>query len=153
MTDDTEQEGPENASADSPAESPPEDAEEAVAEMDGEEGGNDLLAEWEAMAEEGEDAGGGEAAATGATDSPEGSADEPAINQVDLETYAILGTSTMPVSQLLRMGRGAVVELNTTIGDQIELRINDLPIAMGEVVVVEDRIAVEVTDILKRTGK
>ena len=51
------------------------------------------------------------------------------------------------------MGRGAVVELNTTIGDQIELRINDLPIAMGEVVVVEDRIAVEVTDILKRAGK
>ena len=91
--------------------------------------------------------------APGGDASPDSSADEPAINQVDLEAYAILGTSTMPVSQLLRMGRGAVVELDTTIGDQIELRINDLPIAMGEVVVVEDRIAVEVTDILKRTGK
>ena len=145
MTDETEQEAPENATEDSPG--------EAVAETDGEEGGNDLLAEWEAMAEEGDDAGGGEAAVSGGGESPDGSADEPAINQVDLETYAILGTSTMPVSQLLRMGRGAVVELNTTIGDQIELRINDLPIAMGEVVVVEDRIAVEVTDILKRTGK
>ena len=143
MTDETEQEPPEDASE----EAPPENAEDAAAE--GEEGGNDLLAEWEAMAEEGVD---GEAAVAGGDDSSEGPAIEPAINQVDLDTYAILGTSTMPVSQLLRMGRGAVVELNTTIGDQIELRINDMPIAMGEVVVVEDRIAVEVTDILKRTG-
>ena len=149
MTDETEQEAPENASEDSPAES----SDEAVAETDGEEGGNDLLAEWEAMAEEGGDTGGGEAEVPAGGASPAEPADEPAINQVDLETYAILGTSTMPVSQLLRMGRGAVVELNTTIGDQIELRINDMPIAMGEVVVVEDRIAVEVTDILKRTGK
>ena len=151
MTDDTDQEAPENASEDSPAESAPGNSEEAVAETDGEEDGNDLPVEGEAMAEEG--AGGGEAASPDGGEAPEGLADEPAINQVDLETYAILGTSTMPVSQLLRMGRGAVVELNTTIGDQIELRINDLPIAMGEVVVVEDRIAVEVTDILKRAGK
>ncbi len=149
MTDETDQDAPEDAPEDRPAENP----EEAVAPTDDEDSGNDMLAEWETMAEEGADAGGGETAAPVGKASPAGSADEPAINQVDLETYAILGTATMPVSQLLRMGRGAVVELDTTIGDQIELRINDLPIAMGEVVVVEDRIAVEVTDILKRTGK
>ena len=77
----------------------------------------------------------------------------PAIQQVEVDAYAILGTATMPVSQLLRMGRGAVVELTTTIGDQIELRINNQAVAKGEVVVVEDRIAVEITEIMKRGGK
>jgi flagellar motor switch protein FliN/FliY len=56
----------------------------------------------------------------------------------------------MPVSQLLRMGRGAVVELDTGLGDEIEMRINDQLVAKGEVVVVEDRIAIEITEIVKR---
>jgi flagellar motor switch protein FliN/FliY len=74
----------------------------------------------------------------------------PAIHEVSLEAYAILGTASMPVSQLLRMGRGAVVELDTGLGDEIEMRINDQLVAKGEVVVVEDRIAIEITEIVKR---
>jgi flagellar motor switch protein FliN/FliY len=74
----------------------------------------------------------------------------PAIHEVSLEAYAILGTASMPVSQLLRMGRGAVVELDTGLGDEIEVRINDQLVAKGEVVVVEDRIAIEITEIVKR---
>src|SRR3546814_13703221 len=71
----------------------------------------------------------------------------PAIHEVSLEAYAILGTASMPVSQLLRMGRGAVVELDTGLGDEIEMRINDQLVAKGEVVVVEDRIPIEITEI------
>ena len=79
-----------------------------------------------------------------------GHGDPPAIHQVELDAYAILGTSSMPVSQLLRMGRGAVVELDRNVGDKIELRVNDLLVARGEIVVVEDRIAVEITEIVRK---
>ncbi|MEM7168975.1 MAG: FliM/FliN family flagellar motor switch protein [Pseudomonadota bacterium] len=73
-----------------------------------------------------------------------------AINEVDLDAYAILGTASMPVSQLLRMGRGAVVELETGVGDQIDLTVNGSLVARGEVVVVEDRVAVKITDLVSR---
>ena len=139
------------------AETPAEESEDSAAESS--EGDDDvdqdaMMAEWEAMAAEGEDdegegAGAGEA---------EGEASVtlgikiPAIHEVSLEAYAILGTASMPVSQLLRMGRGAVVELETGLGDEIEMRINDQLVAKGEVVVVEDRIAIEITEIVKREG-
>jgi len=112
-----------------------------------------MMAEWEAMAAEGEeeaDAGASTATATASTESAHPAARIPAIHEVSLEAYAILGTASMPVSQLLRMGRGAVVELDTGLGDEIEMRINDQLVARGEVVVVEDRIAIEITEIVKR---
>ncbi|MEO3430562.1 FliM/FliN family flagellar motor switch protein [Pelagibius sp. CAU 1746] len=134
-------------------------AEESTAEESAEEGDVDqdaMMAEWEAMAAEGEaEEGGGDAApeptsAEGAGEVP--LVKIPAIHEVSLEAYAILGTASMPVSQLLRMGRGAVVELETSLGDEIEMRINDQLVAKGEVVVVEDRIAIEITEIVKREG-
>lgn len=115
-----------------------------------------MMAEWEAMAAEGEEEAGGDSAGKDAADSAAGgdapvlSIKMPAIHEVNLEAYAILGTASMPVSQLLRMGRGAVVELDTGLGDEIEMRINDQLVARGEVVVVEDRIAIEITEIVKR---
>jgi flagellar motor switch protein FliN len=134
----------------------PAEAEEGAAEDAGAEGGEDdqdaMMAEWEAMAAEGEEDGEGEGseapAAAAAAAVP--SFKLPAIHEVSLEAYAILGTASMPVSQLLRMGRGAVVELETGLGDEIEVRINDQLVAKGEVVVVEDRIAIEITEIVKR---
>ena len=77
--------------------------------------------------------------------------DPPAIHQVEVDAYAILGTSSMPVSQLLRMGRGAVVELDRNVGDMVELRINNVLVARGEIVVVDDRIAVEITEIISKS--
>ena len=112
-----------------------------------------MMAEWEAMAAEGEEDEDGDGAGNGADGGavvPAVTEKTPAIHEVSLEAYAILGTASMPVSQLLRMGRGAVVELETGLGDEIEMRINDQLVAKGEVVVVEDRIAIEVTDIVKR---
>ncbi|GAB4366080.1 MAG: hypothetical protein Kow00114_23750 [Kiloniellaceae bacterium] len=112
-----------------------------------------MMAEWEAMAAEGEDEpAGGDAPAAAPAPAPAAQPGMkiPAIHEVSLEAYAILGTASMPVSQLLRMGRGAVVELDTGLGDEIEMRINDQLVAKGEVVVVEDRIAIEITEIVKR---
>ncbi len=131
-------------------------AEAAEAEAPAENGGDDevdqdaMMAEWEAMAAEVDDQ---EVAASDAGAAALAPGEKmPAIHEVNLEAYAILGTASMPVSQLLRMGRGAVVELETGLGDEIEMRINDQLVAKGEVVVVEDRIAIEVTDIVKREG-
>ena len=107
-----------------------------------------MMAEWEAMAAEEE----ADEAAEGASEDAGPAEKTPAIHEVSLEAYAILGTASMPVSQLLRMGRGAVVELETGLGDEIEMRINDQLVAKGEVVVVEDRIAIEISEIVKREG-
>lgn len=132
-----------------------------AAEGSGAEGTGDpeqdaMMAEWEAMAAEGEEEAAPDEGAAGDTDSagapPALGVKTPAIHEVNLEAYAILGTASMPVSQLLRMGRGAVVELETGLGDEIEMRINDQLVAKGEVVVVEDRIAIEITEIVKREG-
>ncbi len=74
----------------------------------------------------------------------------PAIHDVAVDVYAVLGQSAMPVSQLLRMGRGAVVELDSGLGDQVQIMVNDTLIARGEIVVVNDRIAVEITEVVRR---
>ena len=75
-----------------------------------------------------------------------------ALLGVDVEITAVLGTATMPISQILKLGRGAVVELNHNVGDDIEIHANNRIIAMGEVVVIEDRLGVTMTDIIKLTG-
>jgi flagellar motor switch protein FliN/FliY len=141
---------------DKKAAKPAEDAEkeaEAPAEGDGDADQDAMMAEWEAMAADGEDAAEEKAAAPAAAEKPASGGRLPAIHEVSLEAYAILGTASMPVSQLLRMGRGAVVELDTGLGDEIEMRINDQLVAKGEVVVVEDRIAIEITEIVKRESR
>ncbi|MBL4691735.1 MAG: flagellar motor switch protein FliN [Magnetovibrio sp.] len=72
-----------------------------------------------------------------------------ALLDVPLEVTAVLGTANMKVSQLLKMGRGAVVQLDRTVGEDIEIKANGNIIALGEVVVVEDHLAVTMTKIFK----
>ena len=72
-----------------------------------------------------------------------------AILDVPLEVTAVLGTANMKVSQLLKMGRGAVVQLERTVGEDIEIKVNGNLIARGEVVVVEDHLAITMTKIYK----
>lgn len=72
-----------------------------------------------------------------------------ALLDVPLEVTAVLGTANMKVSQLLKMGRGAVVQLDRTVGEDIEVKANGNLIAKGEVVVVEDHLAVTMTKIFK----
>lgn len=68
---------------------------------------------------------------------------------ITVEISAILGVSEMTVEQVLRLGRGAVIELERELGDAIELIADGKLIAKGEVVVVDDMLAVQVTEIIK----
>lgn len=72
-----------------------------------------------------------------------------AVFDVQVNVSAVLGKSTMEVSQLLKLGRGAVVELDRKIGEAIDIYVNDRLVARGEVVVVEDRLGITMTEIVK----
>ncbi|GBQ24661.1 flagellar motor switch protein FliN [Gluconacetobacter sacchari] len=72
-----------------------------------------------------------------------------AVYDIPVKITAVIGTATMPVSQLLRLGRGAVVELNRKLGEAVDIYANNRLIARGEVVVVDDNhIGVTMTEIL-----
>ncbi len=75
-----------------------------------------------------------------------------ALMDVQVEITAVLGTSLMPISQILKLGRGAVVELNRGVGEDIEVHANNRLVAMGEVIVVDDRLGVTMTEIIKTTS-
>lgn len=68
--------------------------------------------------------------------------------KVDLTV--VLGRTRMPLHMLLRMGRGAVIELEASDSDMVEILANDHPIARGQIVVTGDRIFVEVTELIRK---
>ena len=72
------------------------------------------------------------------------------IDKVALDIAVVLGTTSMPVHQVLRLGRGAIIELDASEDDEVQILANNLPIARGTVVVSGNRIAVEVKDMLPR---
>lgn len=76
-----------------------------------------------------------------------------AVFEVPVQVSAVLGRANMPVHQLLKLGRGAVIELDRRIGEAIDIYVNNLLVARGEVVVVEDRLGITMTEIIKSTGK
>jgi len=76
-------------------------------------------------------------------------ADLEAVFDVNVNVSAILGKSTMEVSQLLKLGKGSVVELDRKIGEAIDIFVNDRLVARGEVVLVEDRLGITMTEIVK----
>lgn len=73
-----------------------------------------------------------------------------AINTVPIELTVVLGESTMPVNHLLKMGRGAVIELTTLENEEVQVLANNTPIAKGDVVVQGDKIAVSITGKINR---
>ena len=72
-----------------------------------------------------------------------------AIYDIPVTLSAVLGTSQMRVDQLLRLGRGAVVELNRKVGEAIDIYVTNRLVARGEVVVVEDKLGITMTEIIK----
>lgn len=72
------------------------------------------------------------------------------LDKVSVELTVVLGTTSMPVHQVLRLGRGAIIELDATEQDEVKVLANNVPIASGAVVVNGNRIAVEVKDMLPR---
>lgn len=75
--------------------------------------------------------------------------DVTAIYEIPVQISAVLGRSTMQVSQLLKLGRGAVVELDRKVGEAIDIYVNNRLVARGEVVVVEDKLGITMTEIVK----
>ena len=67
------------------------------------------------------------------------------LASVGVEITILLGRSTMPMQQLLRMGRGAVIQLDTKEDDQIWVLANNHPIARGELVIEGDRMSISIT--------
>jgi flagellar motor switch protein FliN len=74
------------------------------------------------------------------------------LDDIRLDISVMLGETTMPIHQLLRMGRGAVIELDATEDDEVTIMANSMPIARGAIVVIGNRIAVEVKQLLKRAA-
>ena len=69
-----------------------------------------------------------------------------AVNNVSVELSVVLGRSKMPINQLLKMGRGAVIELDTTVNDPALILANDRVIARGQVMIVDGYVAITITD-------
>jgi flagellar motor switch protein FliN len=73
-----------------------------------------------------------------------------AVYDIPVTVSAVLGKATMQVSQLLKLGRGAVVELDRKLGEAIDIYVNNRLVARGEVVMVDDsRLGVTMTEIVK----
>jgi flagellar motor switch protein FliN/FliY len=72
-----------------------------------------------------------------------------AVYDIPVEISVVLGRATMPISQLLKLGRGAVIELERNVGEAVDIFINNRLVAKGEVVIVENRIGVTLTEIIK----
>jgi len=71
------------------------------------------------------------------------------IDNIKVEISVVLGRSVIPMHQLLRMGRGAVIELDSHQDDPVVVLANDKPVAKGEIQIQGEKIAVSVVDLLK----
>jgi flagellar motor switch protein FliN len=73
------------------------------------------------------------------------------LDDVAVDIAVVLGTTSMPVHQVLRLGRGAIIELDASEDDDVHILANNLPVARGTVVVSGNRIAVEVKRLMPRS--
>ena len=74
------------------------------------------------------------------------------IDKVSLNITVVLGSTAMPVHQVLRLGRGAIIELDSAEDDEVQILANNMPVAKGNVVVSGNKIAVEVKEMLPRAS-
>jgi flagellar motor switch protein FliN len=74
------------------------------------------------------------------------------LDKVSLDIAVVLGATTMPIHQALRLGRGAIIELDASEEDEVQILVNNFPIARGTVVVNANRIAVEIKEMLPKAA-
>jgi flagellar motor switch protein FliN/FliY len=79
----------------------------------------------------------------------QGAADLEAVFDVPVQVSAVLGRSRMEVGDLLRLAPGAVIELDRKVGEAIDIYVNNRLVARGEVVLVEEKLGVTMTEIIK----
>src|SRR5438270_13465263 len=73
------------------------------------------------------------------------------LDKVSVDLMVVLGTTTMPIHQVMRLSRGAIIELDATEADEVKILANNLPVASGVVLVDRNRIAVEVKQMLPKS--
>ena len=73
------------------------------------------------------------------------------LDTVSIDIAVVLGRTAMPIHQVLRLGRGAIIELDSSEEDEVRILANNMPVARGTVIVSGNRIAVEVKQLLSRT--
>jgi flagellar motor switch protein FliN len=71
------------------------------------------------------------------------------VYDIPVEISVVLGKTSMTIDQLLRMGTGAVVELQRKVGEPVDVYVNGRIVARGEVVIVEDKIGITMTEMIK----
>lgn len=79
-----------------------------------------------------------------------------ALYDVPVQVSVVLGKTSMQLNQLLKLGRGAVIELERAVGEPIDVFVNDKMVAKGEIVIVDNKIGVTLTDVVpvdKETSK
>jgi flagellar motor switch protein FliN/FliY len=74
----------------------------------------------------------------------------PTLDNVSIDIAVVLGTTSMPIHQVLRLGRGAIIELDSSEDDEVRILANNLSVAKGTVIVSGNKIAVEVKELLPR---
>jgi flagellar motor switch protein FliN len=80
---------------------------------------------------------------------PKTAADLEQVLDVPVNVTAVLGKTRMDVSQLLKIGPGQLLELDRRVGEAIDIYVNNRLVARGEVVVIEDKLGVTMTEIIK----
>ncbi len=73
-----------------------------------------------------------------------------AVFDVPVKVQAVLGRSSMEISQLLKLAPGTVIELDRRVGEAIDIFVNNRLVARGEVVLVDDHLGVTMTEIVKQ---
>lgn len=82
-------------------------------------------------------------------DIPSSAADLEPVYDIPVKVSAILGKAQMSVSQLLKLNKGAIIELDRKVGEAIDIYVNNNLVARGEVVVVDDKLGITMTEVVK----
>jgi flagellar motor switch protein FliN/FliY len=82
-------------------------------------------------------------------DTARGAQDLEAVFDVPVQVSAVLGRARMEVGELLKLGPGTVLELDRKVGEAIDIYVNNRLVARGEVVLVEDKLGVTMTEVIK----
>lgn len=72
------------------------------------------------------------------------------VFDVPVKVKAVLGRASLDVSELLKVGKGTIIELDRKVGEAIDIYVNNRLVARGEVVLVEDRLGVTMTEMIKQ---
>ncbi len=76
-----------------------------------------------------------------------------ALYDVPVQVSVVLGSTTMSLSSILKLGKGAVIELERAVGEPIDVYVNNKIVAKGEIVIVDDKIGVTLTEVIAHHDK